>query len=140
MKWNRCMGCVLVSLLLLGSCQTSKETVVTVDDYQRAENFLSRNIQRKVYGLEVSPRWIGEDNAFWYRVNTRDGKRFLIVDPDQKIKAEAFDHEKLAQALSEKTGKSYSAGKLPFDSFKFLDKERKKIEFEVEKKIWVQWE
>ena len=137
MKQNIGLVCVLVSLLLLGSCQTSKETVVTVDDYQRAENFLSRNIQRKVYGLEVSPRWIGEDNAFWYRVNTREGKRFLIVDPDQKMKVDAFDHEKLAQALSEKTEKAYGAGELPFESFKFVDKDRKKIEFEAEKRIWV---
>jgi dipeptidyl aminopeptidase/acylaminoacyl peptidase len=115
----------------------SEETVVTAEDYQRAESFLSRNIQDLVYGLEVSPTWIEESHDFWYRINTREGKRFLIVDPDKKQKEPVFDHEKLARALSEKTEKSYGSGELPFDSFKFVDKERKKIEFEAEKKIWI---
>ncbi len=137
MKWNRGIICILVSLLMFGSCQTKQETVITADDYQRAESFLSRNIQDSVYGLEVSPMWIEESHDFWYRVNTRGGKRFLIVDPDEKLKEPAFDHEKLARALSEKTEKSYSAGQLPFDSFKFVDKDRKKIEFEAEKKTWL---
>ncbi|UCE41644.1 MAG: DPP IV N-terminal domain-containing protein [Candidatus Aminicenantes bacterium] len=137
MKWNRSIVCVLVSLLFLGSCQTRQDTVITAEDYQRAESFLSRNIQDLVYGLEVSPQWIGESRAFWYRINTSEGKRFLIVEPDKKQKAPAFDHEKLARALSEKTEKSYAEGELPFDSFKFVDKDHKKIEFEAEKKIWV---
>ena len=136
MKWNRGMVFVLVSLFMLGSCQTRQETIITAEDYQRAESFFSRNIQDLAYGLEVSPRWIGEGHSFWYRVRTREGKRFLIIDPDKREKKDAFDHEKLARALSEKTEKSYGAGELPFNSFKFVDKDRKKIEFEAEKKIW----
>jgi len=137
MKWNRGMVFVLVGLLMLGSCQTRQETIITAKNYQRAESFFSRNIQDKVYGLEVSPRWIGEEHTFWYRIRTREGKRFLIVDPDKKQKESAFDHDRLAQALSEKTEKFYGPGELPFDTFKFVDKTRKKIEFEAEKKIWV---
>jgi dipeptidyl-peptidase-4 len=137
MKWNRGMVCVLISLLILGSCQTRQKNLITADDYRRAESFLSRNIQDLVYGLEVSPEWIDEEHTFWYRVRAREGKRFLVVDPDQRIKTDVFDHEKVARALSEKTEKSYDAGELPFDSFKFVDKDRKKIEFEAEKKIWV---
>ena len=137
MKQNRGLLYVLLSLFMLGSCQPKQETIITAEDYQRAENFLSRNIRELVYGLEVSPQWIEKAHAFWYRINTREGKRFLIVDPDKKKKESAFDHEKLARALSEKTEKPYGAGELPFDSFKFVDKDRKKIEFEAEKKIWV---
>ncbi len=137
MKWNRGMVFSLVSLFLLGACQTNQETAITADDYQGAESFLSRNLQKKAYGLEVSPRWIGEGHTFWYRINTREGKRFLIVDPDKREKKDAFDHERLAQVLSEKTGKSIEPGELPFDSFKFVDKVQKKIEFEAEKKVWI---
>lgn len=137
MKWNRVMVCVLASSFVLGSCRTRQGTVVTADDYRRAESFLSRNIQDIAYGLEVSPEWLDEGRTFWYRTNTREGKRFLLVDPDKAQKEPAFDHERLAQALSGKTEKSYGAGDLPFDSFKFLDKDRKKIEFEAEKKVWV---
>lgn len=137
MKWNRGMVCILASLLVLGSCQTRQGTVITAEDYKRAESFFSRNIQNLVYGLEVSPQWIEEGQSFWYRINTRQGKRFLFVEPDKKQKKPAFDHDKLARALSEKTEKPYGAGELPFESFKFVDKERKKIEFEAEKKIWI---
>jgi len=79
MKWNTGLICVFVILIMLGSCQTGQEIGITAEDYQRAESFFSRNIQDRVYGLEVSPQWIGEDHVFWYRVNTREGKRFLIV-------------------------------------------------------------
>ena len=137
MKWNRGMAFVVAGLLLIGSCQTRQATVITTNDYQRAESFFSRNIRDLVYGLEVSPQWINEGQSFWYRINTRQGKRFVIVEPAEKQKKPAFDHDKLARALSEKTEKTYGPGELPFESFKFVDKGRKKIEFEAEKKIWI---
>ncbi len=137
MKGYKSIGIFLAVLLACGACRTSQEPIITEEDYQRAESFLSRNIQDMAYGLEVSPEWTEDGNIFWYRINTREGKRFLIVDPDKKLKGPVFDHEKLARALSEKTEKPYGPGELPFDSFKFVDKDRKKIEFEAEKKIWI---
>jgi dipeptidyl-peptidase-4 len=137
MKWNRAMVCVLVVSAVFGSCRTPQENAVTIDDYRRAESYLSRNVQDIAYGLDVSPEWLDEGRIFWYRTNTREGKRFLSVDPDKAQKEPAFDHERLAQVLSEKTERSYGEGELPFDSFKFVDDDRKKIEFEAEKKVWV---
>jgi dipeptidyl aminopeptidase/acylaminoacyl peptidase len=130
------LASIFVCLLVLGSCESSKETVITSEDYRRAESFLSRNLRDNVYGIEVSPQWIEKGHEFWYRVNTREGKRFIIVDPDKKQKKPAFDHEKLAEAISAKMEKTYGSGKLPFDTFKFVGEGRKKIEFQAEKKSW----
>ncbi len=126
--------CLFVLVLGMSQIQGQANISLTKEDYQRAESFLSRNLSQKVYNLEVSPHWIKEGHTFWYRVNTREGKKFLFVDPDKKLKRDAFDHARLAQLLSEKTGKDFEKGDLPFNSIQFVDED--KIEFEAEKLIW----
>jgi len=115
---------------------SAREGPVTEKEYRRAEAFLPRNLAKKVYNLEVSPRWIDEGARFWYRTNTREGKRFRLVDPKKKEKRDAFDHESLARLLSARTGKTYEAGKLPFDTIRFVGEEKDRIEFDLEDKTW----
>jgi dipeptidyl aminopeptidase/acylaminoacyl peptidase len=132
---NKTMFAVLFILALGGNLGlTGSEVVITRSDYERAESFLSRNLSEKVYNLEVAPRWIEKGHTFWYRVNTREGKKFLFVDPDKKLKRAAFDHVRLAQVLGQRTGKTYEAGDLPFDSITYL--KDNKLEFETEKIVW----
>ena len=107
----------------------------TKDDYSRAEKFLPQNLSKLAFKLWVSPQWLEDSSKFWYRIDTREGKEFIFVDPEKGIKNKAFDHEKLAKALAEKTGKEVEANKLPFDSIEFGD-ELKTISFDFEKKKW----
>ena len=90
---------------------------VTWEDYARAERFLPQNIGKLAFRLDITPKWIGKGDCFWYRVNTRDGKQFMYVDPDAGIRKEAFDHVKLAAELSRASNKPYVHNDLPFDEF-----------------------
>ncbi len=46
------------------------------------------------------PEWIKKTHKFWYRKSTAAGYEFVLVDADAATKTAAFDHEKLAGALT----------------------------------------
>ena len=50
-----------------------------------------------------------------------DEREFILVDAEQNTQAPAFDHEKLAEAISKAAGKKYEPTKLPFDDIEFSD-------------------
>ena len=110
---------------------------VTWEDYARAERFLPQNIGKLAFRLDITPKWIGKGDCFWYRVNTRDGKQFMYVDPDAGIRKEAFDHVKLAAELSRASNKPYVHNDLPFDEFYYLpDSDFSEVVFSAEGKTW----
>src|SRR5205807_7233532 len=59
------------------------------------------------------------DEHFWYRTTTADGSAFVLFDPAKKTGQPAFDHAKLAAALSSATGRPADAAHLPFVDFEF---------------------
>jgi dipeptidyl aminopeptidase/acylaminoacyl peptidase len=122
-----------MALLQLGAANCRGQ--VSRDAYARAERLLPWNAKRLVYKVRVTPNWIEKGNRFWYRNDTRNGKEFMLIDPERNTREPAFDQEKLAVALSRSAGKEYAANKLPFDSFEFRDVKRA-IRFEVEKVRW----
>src|SRR2546423_5891758 len=78
--------------------------------------------ERGVYKAQITPHWFQHDARFWYRNDLRDGaKEFILVDAEKGIRRPAFDHEKLAAALSKSSGEKLSANKLPFLSIELLD-------------------
>ncbi|MFC1555355.1 DPP IV N-terminal domain-containing protein, partial [candidate division KSB1 bacterium] len=104
------------------------------EDYDRA-NQLREKVSGLVYNSEVRPNWIGDSNEFWYANTIKEGTEFIKVDPDNKSKEHAFDHNKLAESLSKATGDQYSAFKLPFNRFEFAEDERS-IKFNLEENVW----
>tara|TARA_R110002012_G_scaffold317476_2_gene533919 strand:- start:14569 stop:16899 length:2331 start_codon:yes stop_codon:yes gene_type:complete len=107
---------------------------ITEETYHKAEYFLSDNIQKEVYHLEVIPHWIKNQNSFWHQTYTKDGMRFFITNLDEKSTKEAFDHNELANYLSEKSGKEIIGDALPFTSIE-MD-EQGKISFEWMNQNW----
>ena len=89
---------------------------VTAEDYARAERFMGQATSPLVYGMSVSPVW-RDDGRFWYRNETRSGVEFVMVDPARAAREPAFDHGRLAAALSAVTGQTYRAEALPFRGF-----------------------
>ena len=78
---------------------------LTADDYARAERFLPQNVNPLVYRGAVRPNWL-DDDRFWYRNAIPEGAEYVLVDPARRTRARAFDHERLAAALSAATGKT----------------------------------
>lgn len=84
-------------------------------DYARAERFLPWNAERLVFGLSVEPHWLDDGQRYWYRNQTRRGSEFILVDPQTPQQAPAFDHVRLAAALSRTSGVPTTSDHLPFD-------------------------
>jgi dipeptidyl aminopeptidase/acylaminoacyl peptidase len=106
-----------------------------LEDYQRAQGFLPGNLRHLVYIADVSPHWIGKTNRFFYRKASPSGSEFILVDAEQNTSAPAFDHARLAAALSRAAKQDYSASDLPFSDFEFADS-GKEIRFPLDKVEW----
>ncbi|MCP5049201.1 MAG: hypothetical protein GY940_18675, partial [bacterium] len=94
----------------------------TLEDYKRAEKFLRQNVEKLIFHTQINPSLVEGAESVWYKSHTREGKRFIIFDVKEMSERPAFDHSKLAQALSTLMKKKYKPGELPFDRFEFIDK------------------
>lgn len=118
------------SLLMTTICIGQQRTL-TVADYARAEKFMSYNTGPLVLRAGVRPTWLA-DGRFWYRVTTESGGEFVLVDPARGVRGPAFDHAKVAAALSTAAGGKYEAYKLPFQQIDFAADGRT-ISFNIER-------
>ncbi len=96
---------------------TPTRVQLTDSDYARAEQMLAPYRARRVPGSTVKPDWLSEGKRFWYRV----GSRFVVVDPAEGSRRDAFDHDRLAAALSVASGQSVTAADLPITAVEFED-------------------
>jgi dipeptidyl-peptidase-4 len=94
-------------------------------DYIRAEQFLGANAQELVIDDAVQPHWIeGASDRFWFRNRTDHGYEFVVVDAGTGARRPAFDHARLAAALSVASDTSVDPRKLSFREIRFVDGER----------------
>jgi dipeptidyl aminopeptidase/acylaminoacyl peptidase len=91
---------------------------VTVRDYARAWKFMDRKLDRLVTNRISGSGWL-KDGRFWYNKTTTDGHTFILVNPRKKSKRAAFDHHRLAEALSAIAKKKYNPLNLPFKRINF---------------------
>ena len=107
----------------------------TLEDYKLASSCMGYKLEKLVYNSYVSPTLSDSLPVFSYMINTRKGREYFKVDPLKKNRTHAFDQEKLATLLSEKTGKQYSGYKLPFHELTF-DKKGKSVQFTLDEITW----
>jgi dipeptidyl-peptidase-4 len=130
----------MVSLIFLISAVASERSSeaprsLTAADYAQAEKFMSYNVTSLVLRGAMRPAWLSGDR-FWYRnAIENEGSEFILVDPRRKTRGPAFDHAKVAAALSTAAGKTYDATHLPFMTFDF-SADGKMISFNAEGKRW----
>lgn len=117
MQHVRLATALLVSLTSLASAQ-QQPRAISADQYARAEQFLGANTFPLVSGLASAPVWL-DDGRFWYRVNTRTGGSFVLVDPARGRRTEAFDHTRLASALAAASGAAVNAERLPLERLEY---------------------
>ena len=127
--------CVWLFALLFGLGVPLAGAQGTLADYQRAQQFLPGNVRHLVYVADVRANWIDKTNRFWYHRVSPKGSQFILVDAEHNASAPAFDHEKLAAALTHATKQEYHATELPFDDIDFVDG-GKAIQFEVDDAQW----
>ncbi|MEV5407895.1 prolyl oligopeptidase family serine peptidase [Thermopolyspora sp. NPDC052614] len=94
----------------------SESNRLAVRAYETAEKLLRHNRANLVKRSKVTPRWLDGGERFWYAVDTEEGKRFVLVDPEAGTRRDAFDHVRLAARLAEASGQEVSARALPFSA------------------------
>lgn len=133
---DSCRRRVFVSLaslcLLLPSLAAAQGTLA---DYQRAQRFLGGNMRSMISVADIRPTWIAGGDRFWYRTDGPKGSEFIVVDAAKNTSAPAFDHSRLAAALSRAARENYEGTRLPFYSFEYTDKESA-IRFQIEDAEW----
>lgn len=120
--------------MLAGNADAQKQPDLTAEDYKKAEKFLAYNTQNLVDNVTGKPTWFSGEK-FWYRTLTAQGSEFIVVDVVKAKRLPAFNHQKLAEAISSATGKNYSAFMLPFQSIGFSPDE-KYVTFSQGNKDW----
>jgi dipeptidyl aminopeptidase/acylaminoacyl peptidase len=89
-----------------------------------------------VYKARLTPHWFAGGEKFWYRNDLPGGaKEFILVDAEKGARRNAFDHAKLAAALSKAAGHDFKADHLPFSSITLSD-DAKTVQFDVDTKTW----
>ena len=101
----------LLASISLASCQVVVQKQSAI--YERSIEFAGL-LRNDPVEPSISPRWIGDSHVFWYRREDSPGQfSFISVDTDKGIRQDAFDHNRLAKALTAE-GINSRAGSLPF--------------------------
>ena len=124
----------VLSAALVFSTAAPSQAQVTSADYQRAQALRQQYESAAVF-VPDAPTWINGTHRFYYRRTLANGFEFVTVDADTKQKSPAFDHTRLADALSRGSGRAYSPTRLPFQTFTFNDA-LSAIEMTVEGARW----
>ena len=86
--------------------------------HQAAYNTLART---PVANLVLSPHWFNNSSYFWYRnAGPENTFEFILVDTEMGTRKPAFDHTKLASALSRVTHSRVLSTNLPFSEIEFV--------------------
>jgi dipeptidyl aminopeptidase/acylaminoacyl peptidase len=96
---------------------------VTRADYDRALALRER-YEALAVGIPDSATWVPDTPRFWYRRSVSGGQEFVLMDATNQQKRPAFDHARLATALSRLMNGSWTAERLPFNTFRFVRNEQ----------------
>ncbi len=124
---------ILLALALASACpaQPAADWLLASPQQRRG-----RPPERGVYKAGIAPHWFQNNSRFWYRNDLRDGAReFIVIEAEQGARRPAFDHERLAAALTKAAGQPFKADRLPFTEIEFTD-DCQGIRFEAAGKTW----
>jgi len=101
-------------------------------NYPLASRWTISNFNKLVFDVQVTPHWLEFSDRFWYSYETRDGKRYVLVDPAaapragagkaaaHAVKTPLFDNTRMAALLSSATLVPVDAQHLPIKTVKFI--------------------
>lgn len=130
-------GTAFVPVPTTSAGQTSIVEVKRSDFGPPQQQRRSGRADGRVFKDRLTPHWFHNDTRFWYRNDLRGGaKEFVVVDAEKGARGPAFDHAKLARALTEATGAEVRADQLPFNDIEFTP-DAKGVRFRTAGKDWL---
>jgi dienelactone hydrolase len=90
-----------------------------LESYKRAAE-LDSSLKRLALVTTVKPNWQSAGKSFWYRVPFKNKEyEFYLVDAGKRVKQKAFDHARMAEALSKVTNHTQTSFTLPITDMVF---------------------
>ncbi len=133
MLLKRPLPLLIALALVLPVLAAAQQRALTAADYARAEKWMGYNTNPLV-SHNIRPAWL-PDGRFWYRDTSDKGSEFVVFDPARGKGEPAFDHTKVAAALSAAAGKTYDKNHLPFMTFQYSP-DGQSIQFGAAAKRW----
>ncbi|MEX2285266.1 MAG: DPP IV N-terminal domain-containing protein, partial [Gemmatimonadota bacterium] len=131
---RRVLLATILFATVLGARADAQQRAFTAADYDRAARWLAQNLNGMVVGGSVQANWLPDDR-FWYRKTTAAGSEFVLVDPARKTLAPAFDHARIATALSTAANQTVRPNELPFQQIQYSTK-ADSIAFDLNARRW----
>ena len=120
MKFTR----FLLFLLLFIPISALGQEEISADDYRQAMSFLSDSLNnKKVYNLSIRAHWFPDSSGLWYVHHSPLGRKYLQVGLPGLQKEALFDHQRLAEILSDSLGKELDPDKLPLTAVEYRSKD-----------------
>jgi dipeptidyl aminopeptidase/acylaminoacyl peptidase len=133
-RWRLLCATLVALLPAAGMDLQAENRPVQEPNYELASRWTSSKVGKLVFDTGVTPHWLELSDRFWYSYETRDGKRYFIVDPPKRSKAPLFDNARMAAMLTAATLVPMDAQHLPIKSLKFIKKDTTlQLEIEVPK-------
>ena len=123
----------------LGSTVSSRPYLPTKDElresYLRADQ-IGRDYSSRAFNLRLDVNWIDGGKQFWYRSDLdKDHHSYILVDSVTGSKKAAFDHERLAKAISDQAEHAADPRNLPIRSLSFAN-DGKSLIFAIDSQKW----
>lgn len=113
------------SILVLGSLLQAQEQRA---NYDLAKRYSRQTLTQFSYTDRVQPRWIHDSDRFHYSFRNSEGMRYWYVDAESRKKEPLFDHELVAAAITEASGKAVPEHDLRLSNIEFA-KDGKSFKF-----------
>jgi len=100
-------------------------------DFEAAERYSPERLDKLVGSTFIFPRWLEDQDRFWYTYEDSDGIYWYFIDAEEETKEELFDRQKMADQLTEMLNQTFNWKKLDLDNFEY-DVNKELFTFQVD--------
>ena len=118
-------------LPLISFAQTYSNEIEIKANFDLAERFTTKKMDKLIGSTSVYPRWIEDSNDFWYTFETAEGKQWYYVHTNERRQRPLFDRERLASELSETFKRPFNATYLNLKGFDY-DTNKERFTFHID--------
>ncbi len=116
MKIKPLIFLLFVSLMITATAQDK----ISLNDYERAIGYLYKNYHnKKLFNAYINPHWFADSSGLWFAHHAPEKISYRKIEFSDLTISDLFDHNRLAQILSDSLGKEVDADSLPINSIEY---------------------
>src|SRR5438067_7244611 len=85
--YGRILAVVALAALLPSvsiDLRAASDGAAQMPNYELASQWTLPKINKLIFDTQVTPHWLEFSDRFWYSFETRDGKKYFLVDPSAR--------------------------------------------------------